>query len=122
MPRCAAIALLHRRAPHLTDAHAGQLAERLGDLPLALARAAAYLDQTSMSAPEYLRLLDTHSADQAAYAVKRASQAGPENNSPLLAAPGTVTRVSLRPGALRSARGHPGSFHAKSRFRQWRAV
>jgi len=61
--RSDAIALLRRRAPDLSDAQAGQLAERLGDLPLALAQAAAYLDQTGMPSPEYLRLLDTHGAE-----------------------------------------------------------
>ena len=50
-----AIALLRRRAPVLTDAQAGQLAARLGDLPLALDQAAAYLDQTGMPPEEYLR-------------------------------------------------------------------
>src|SRR5262249_37089144 len=41
-----AVALLRRRAPALTGAQADQLAARLGDLPLALDQAAAYLDQT----------------------------------------------------------------------------
>ena len=61
--RAEAIALLRRRAPLLTDAEAGQLAIRLGDLPLALDQAAAYLDQTGMTPEEYLRLLETRSAD-----------------------------------------------------------
>jgi tetratricopeptide (TPR) repeat protein len=58
-----AIALLCRRAPDLAGGTAGQLAGRLGDLPLALDQAAAYLDQTGMPPLEYLRLLDTRSAD-----------------------------------------------------------
>jgi tetratricopeptide (TPR) repeat protein len=58
-----AIALLRRRDPGLTDAQAGQLAAGLGDLPLALDQAAAYLDQTGMPPEEYLRLLETRSAD-----------------------------------------------------------
>jgi len=58
-----AIALLRRRAPDLTEAQAGELAGRLGDLPLALDQAAAYLDQTGMPPDEYLRLLDTRGAD-----------------------------------------------------------
>ena len=57
--RAEAAALLRRRAPGLTDAQAGQLAVRLGDLPLALDQAAAYLDLTGMSPQEYLQLLDT---------------------------------------------------------------
>jgi tetratricopeptide (TPR) repeat protein len=63
LERSEAIALLRRRAPLLTEAQAGQLAARLGDLPLALDQAASYLDQTGMPPQEYLRLLDTRSAD-----------------------------------------------------------
>ena len=58
-----AVALLRRRAPVLTDAQAGQLAARLGDLPLALDQAAAYIDLTGIPPEEYLRLLDTRGAD-----------------------------------------------------------
>ena len=58
-----AVALLRRRSPVPTRAQAGQLAARLGDLPLALDQAAAYLDQTGMPPEEYVRLLDTRSAD-----------------------------------------------------------
>jgi Tetratricopeptide repeat/Domain of unknown function (DUF4062)/NB-ARC domain len=58
-----AIALLRRRAPALTGAEAAEVAGRLGDLPLALDQAAAYLDQTGMPPGEYLRLLGTRSAD-----------------------------------------------------------
>jgi TIR domain/Tetratricopeptide repeat len=58
-----AVALLRRRCPGLTDAQAGQLAARLGDLPLALDQAAAYLDQTGMPPREYVRLLGSRSAD-----------------------------------------------------------
>jgi tetratricopeptide (TPR) repeat protein len=58
-----AMALLRRRAPALTDTEAGELAVRLGDLPLALDQAAAYLDQTGMPPEEYLQLLGTRSAD-----------------------------------------------------------
>ncbi len=58
-----AIALLRRRAPALTDTEAAELAARLGDLPLALDQATAYLDQTGMPPGEYLQLLGTRSAD-----------------------------------------------------------
>ena len=58
-----AIVLLRRRAPALTEAQAGQLAAELGDLPLALDQAAAYLDQTGTPPEEYLRLLRSRSAD-----------------------------------------------------------
>ncbi len=37
---------------------AGELAERLGDLPLALAQAAAYIDETGMTLAGYVKLLD----------------------------------------------------------------
>ena len=63
LDRADAIALLRRRAPGLPDAGADQLAARLGDLPLALDQAAAYLDQTGMPPDEYLRLLGTRGAD-----------------------------------------------------------
>ncbi|WP_344837924.1 FxSxx-COOH system tetratricopeptide repeat protein [Actinocorallia longicatena] len=42
----------------ITDAEAGQLAERLGDLPLALEQAGALQLQTGISSEEYLELLD----------------------------------------------------------------
>ena len=58
-----AIVLLRRRAPALTEAQAGQLAAKLGDLPLALDQAAAYLDQTGTPPEEYLRLLRIRGAD-----------------------------------------------------------
>jgi tetratricopeptide (TPR) repeat protein len=58
-----AITLLRRGAPVLTDTEAGDLAAQLGDLPLALDQAGAYLDQTGMPPEEYLRLLGTRSAD-----------------------------------------------------------
>src|ERR1700733_7963086 len=61
--RTEALALLRRRVPDLTDVQGGQLAEQLGDLPLALDQAAAYLDQTGMAPQEYLDLLGTRSAD-----------------------------------------------------------
>jgi tetratricopeptide (TPR) repeat protein len=58
-----AITLLRRRAPALSGSDAGELAARLGDLPLALDQAAAYLDQTGMPPEEYQQLLGTRSAD-----------------------------------------------------------
>jgi tetratricopeptide (TPR) repeat protein len=63
LARTDAIALLRRRAPVLTITEAGELAAQLGDLPLALDQAAAYLDQTGMAPEEYLGLLGTRSAD-----------------------------------------------------------
>ena len=63
LDRAEAIALLRRRVPDLAEAQAGQLAERLGDLPLALDQAAAHLDQTDMAPQDYLDLLGSRSAD-----------------------------------------------------------
>jgi tetratricopeptide (TPR) repeat protein len=57
-----AVTLLRSCAPHLNRADAGMLAGRLGDLPLALAQAGAYLDRAQLPAADYLRLLDTHAA------------------------------------------------------------
>jgi Phage integrase family len=51
------IALLRRRAWQLTTDDAGQIAEALGDLPLALTQAGAYLADTATPVPEYLALL-----------------------------------------------------------------
>jgi tetratricopeptide (TPR) repeat protein len=51
------IALLRRRAPQLTNADAGQVAQALGDLPLALAQAGAHLADTATSVQDYLTLL-----------------------------------------------------------------
>ncbi|MDQ3274477.1 MAG: FxSxx-COOH system tetratricopeptide repeat protein, partial [Actinomycetota bacterium] len=63
LPRPEAIILLRRRAPVLTDDQADALAELLGDLPLALEQAAAYLDQTRLPPAEYLQLFTTRAAD-----------------------------------------------------------
>jgi tetratricopeptide (TPR) repeat protein len=51
------IALLRRRAPGLTEGGAGRVAEALGDLPLALAQAGAYLADTPIGVEGYLTLL-----------------------------------------------------------------
>ncbi|MBP2339794.1 tetratricopeptide (TPR) repeat protein [Saccharothrix coeruleofusca] len=59
MPRRESLALLARRAPGLTGAQADELADLLGDLPLGLEQAAAYLAKSRMPAHEYLHLLRT---------------------------------------------------------------
>lgn len=51
------IALLRRRAPQATKDDAGQVAEALGDLPLALTQAAAHLADTATGVADYLTLL-----------------------------------------------------------------
>jgi tetratricopeptide (TPR) repeat protein len=48
--------LLQRRAPHLSGEQADELAKVLGDLPLAIEQAAAWLAATGMPAVEYLNL------------------------------------------------------------------
>jgi hypothetical protein len=54
---------LNKRAPKgLSDADADRVAERLGDLPLALEQAGAVHAETGMPVDEYLRLLDEHTA------------------------------------------------------------
>ena len=51
------ITLLRRRVPQLTGGEAGRVAEALGDLPLALAQAGAYLADTATGVEDYLTLL-----------------------------------------------------------------
>jgi tetratricopeptide (TPR) repeat protein len=53
------VAMLNRRLPQLDPEEAGQVAERLGDLPLAIEQAAAWLTATGMPVTQYLELLDT---------------------------------------------------------------
>jgi hypothetical protein len=57
------IELLRRRAPQLTNGEAGQIAVALGDLPLALAQAGAYLADTATGVEEYLALLAKRTAE-----------------------------------------------------------
>lgn len=52
------IALIRRRVDVISDEDADRLADRLGDLPLALDQAAAWQAQTGMQVNEYLRLFD----------------------------------------------------------------
>ena len=54
-------AFLTRRVPKgLTESEANRLADKLGDLPLALEQAGALQAETGMPVDEYLRLLDEH--------------------------------------------------------------
>ncbi|MGC4897452.1 FxSxx-COOH system tetratricopeptide repeat protein [Micromonospora sp. DT31] len=52
------VALLRRRGPELSEEDADRLADALGDLPLALDQAAAWLAETGMPTDEYLRLFE----------------------------------------------------------------
>ena len=58
----AAVQLMVARAPSLASGQAAKIAKALGNLPLALEQAAAYLDRTQMPADDYLTLLNTRSA------------------------------------------------------------
>jgi hypothetical protein len=57
------VSLLVRRVPRLSARDAARIAEAVDNLPLAVAQAAAYLDETGLSADAYLRLLDTRAAE-----------------------------------------------------------
>jgi tetratricopeptide (TPR) repeat protein len=61
--RSESIALLRRRAPRLTDSEAERVAEALGDLPLALAQAAAQLADTATLVQDYLHLVVQRTAE-----------------------------------------------------------
>jgi hypothetical protein len=54
------IELLSRQVPGIDHADADAIAEKLGDLPLAVEQAAAWLAATAMSAHSYLDILDEH--------------------------------------------------------------
>jgi tetratricopeptide (TPR) repeat protein len=59
LPRAEAVAFLQRRLKS-DDLALVELAETLGDLPLALEQAAAYIEQTQMPLHEYLQAFRTH--------------------------------------------------------------
>jgi tetratricopeptide (TPR) repeat protein len=54
--RAESVELLRRRGPEIDHREANQVAERLGDLPLAIEQAAAWRAETGMPVQEYLRL------------------------------------------------------------------
>jgi tetratricopeptide (TPR) repeat protein len=57
-----AVGLLRTRVPDIDAGVAGQIAQELGRLPLALEQAGAYIDQTGIPPAEYLTLLRTRGA------------------------------------------------------------
>jgi tetratricopeptide (TPR) repeat protein len=61
--RSESITMLRRRAPQLTNEQAGRVAEKLGDLPLALAQAGAHLADTASGGEDYLKLLAERTTD-----------------------------------------------------------
>src|SRR4051812_1153674 len=62
LARAETIALLRARIPTLDEELADKLAAELGDLPLAAAQAAGYLEQTDLPAGDYLRRFRTRRA------------------------------------------------------------
>lgn len=57
------VELLKRRGPAMADDDADRLADKLGDLPLAVDQAAAWRAETGMPVQEYLRLFDEKVAE-----------------------------------------------------------
>jgi hypothetical protein len=55
--------LLRRRVPQLSHLDAVRIAAAVDNLPLAVAQTAAYLQETGLSADQYLRLLENRAAD-----------------------------------------------------------
>jgi hypothetical protein len=60
LTRAETIALLRARIPTLSEELADKLAAELGDLPLAAAQAAGYLEQTDLPPADYLRRFRAH--------------------------------------------------------------
>jgi tetratricopeptide (TPR) repeat protein len=58
--RAESVSLIRARLAHLTDDQAEQLAEAIGDLPLAVDQATALLVDTGWTVPDYLRMLQRH--------------------------------------------------------------
>ncbi len=60
LKRAESVAYVVERSGDPDAAAAAELAELLGDLPLALQQACAYVEQTGMSVPDYVRLFRAH--------------------------------------------------------------
>jgi hypothetical protein len=91
--RSESTAFLMRRVPYLTPADADRIAAATGDLPLALAQAAAYLASTGTSTVDYLTRLSITSRlpedEPGTTAISSQPRPRPADGSPELA--GTVT-------------------------------
>jgi hypothetical protein len=61
--RAESVAVLRARVPRLGPGLADRMGEAVGDLPLAVAQAAAFLDETGMDPDAYLQLLDQRAND-----------------------------------------------------------
>jgi tetratricopeptide (TPR) repeat protein len=62
LARAESVVILMGRVPGLSKGEARQIAAALGDLPLALAQAAAYMAGTGTAATDYLKLLEERTA------------------------------------------------------------
>jgi hypothetical protein len=99
--RAESVQLLRRRTPHLPEADADRIAALVGDLPLAVAQAGAYLAATGVHPDGYLRHL--------------AALAGPAGEA---GRPGPATGPGVEGGGLPHAhRGHPRADAARPRRR-----
>ncbi|RKN12524.1 FxSxx-COOH system tetratricopeptide repeat protein [Streptomyces radicis] len=61
--RTESVELLRRRGPGFSDGDADRVAAALGDLPLAIEQAAAWLSETGMPVDEYLQVFEDERAD-----------------------------------------------------------
>ncbi|MFD8378577.1 FxSxx-COOH system tetratricopeptide repeat protein [Streptomyces sp. NPDC059679] len=100
--RAESIELLRRRGPELPDEQAGRVAEALGDLPLAIEQAAAWLTETGMPVDEYLHVFEDERADVSTRRAELLAQGVPVDYPEPVAA---AWNMSLR----RLAEHHPGA-------------
>lgn len=63
LARAESVAILRKRVAGITETEANQLAELLGDLPLAVAQAAWFMAETGTTAARYLALLKTRTGE-----------------------------------------------------------
>jgi tetratricopeptide (TPR) repeat protein len=63
LARAESVMILQRRVPALSAAEANQVAEALGDLPLAVVQAASFMADTGMLARQYMDFLSARTAD-----------------------------------------------------------
>ncbi|MEU5027664.1 FxSxx-COOH system tetratricopeptide repeat protein [Streptomyces milbemycinicus] len=100
--RAESIELLRRRGPELPDEQADRVAEALGDLPLAIEQAAAWLIETGMPVDEYLHVFEDERADVSTRRAELLAQGVPVDYPEPVAA---AWNMSLR----RLAEHHPGA-------------
>jgi tetratricopeptide (TPR) repeat protein len=74
LPRAQAVAFLTQRTGSGDQVALGRLAELLGDLPLALEQAAAYMEKTTITPQEYLELLHDRAGELFARGRRTGSQ------------------------------------------------